>query len=140
AHRGPNGDQINDDRRTASGAAQHFAPSALVTSSRLRSFEGAVAIVTGAASGIGRALSEELARRGASVVLADLQEQVRDAAADISSSSGRSASACTLDVTDFDSVKRLVERVAEEQGRLDYLFNNPALPLRGHLRNPPIPA
>ena len=94
-----------------------------------------MAIVTGAASGIGRALSEELARRGASVVLADLQEQVRDAAADISSSSGRSASACTLDVTDFDSVKRLVERVAEEQGRLDYLFNNAGIAVGGELRD-----
>ena len=39
----------------------------------LRIFEGAVAIVTGGASGIGRALAETLARRGASVVLADRQ-------------------------------------------------------------------
>ncbi|HJQ82754.1 MAG TPA: SDR family NAD(P)-dependent oxidoreductase, partial [Candidatus Binatia bacterium] len=46
-----------------------------------RSFDGAVAIVTGAASGIGRALSDELARRGSTVVLADLQRDEADAAA-----------------------------------------------------------
>ena len=45
----------------------------------LRVFDGAVAIITGAASGIGRALSEELARRGASVVLADVQAEAAEA-------------------------------------------------------------
>ena len=66
-------------------------------SQHLRVFDGAVAIITGAASGIGRALSEELARRGASVVLADVQaEAARAAAANIPCAPGRRASACPV--------------------------------------------
>lgn len=72
-----------------------------------RAFDGAVAIVTGGASGIGRGLVEELRRRGATVVAADRQE-------------------CDerLDVRDAAAVKGLVESVAERHGRLDWLFNN----------------
>ena len=62
----------------------------------LRAFEGAVAIVTGGASGIGRALSEELARRGASVVLADLQAEEAATVATSLAASGRSASISTM--------------------------------------------
>src|SRR5215831_7844188 len=83
-----------------------------MTPTNLRVFDGAVAIVTGGASGIGRALSEELARRGAAVTLADLQAEEAGAVATALRASGWSASAAALDVTDYVSVKRLVERVA----------------------------
>ena len=106
----------------------------------LRAFQGAVAIVTGGASGIGRALSEALARRGASVVLADVQAEEAAAVAASLAASGRSASASTLDVTDFASVKRLVERVAEEHGRLDFVFNNAGIGVGGEIRDHTIDA
>jgi NAD(P)-dependent dehydrogenase (short-subunit alcohol dehydrogenase family) len=106
----------------------------------LRIFDGAVAIVTGAASGIGRALSAELARRGATTVLADVEAEVKDAAAGIACTPGRSASACTLDVTDFASVATLVQRVAVEHGRLDFMFNNAGIAAGGELRDHTIDA
>jgi NAD(P)-dependent dehydrogenase (short-subunit alcohol dehydrogenase family) len=106
----------------------------------LRAFEGAAALVTGGASGIGRALSEELARRGASVVLADVQAEEAAAVATSLAASGRSASAAALDVTDFASVQRLVERVAEEHGRLDFVFNNAGIGVGGEIRDHTIDA
>ena len=97
------------------------------TGDGLRTFNDAVAIVTGGASGIGRALAEELARRGAQVVLADRQiELARDVAAGIPS-----ARAVEVDVTDFPAVERLVGETVQTHGRLDYLFNNAGLAVGG---------
>ena len=90
----------------------------------IRIFKDAVAIITGGASGIGRALAFELARLGAEVVLADMQiEMAQDVAAQIQASGGR-ARAVELDVTDFPAVERLVRETFEGSGRLDYIFNN----------------
>ncbi len=114
---------------------------AAMTSADLRVYDGAVAIITGAASGIGRALSQELARRGASVVLADVQAEAAEATAvGIPCVSGQRASACSLDVTDFESVRRLVESVAEQHGRLDFIFNNAGIAAVGELRDQTIEA
>lgn len=99
----------------------------------LRTFDGAVAIVTGGASGIGRALAEELARRGAEVVVADLQaELAAEVAAAIRSAGGR-ASAETLDVTDADAFQALVQASHLRAGRLDYLFNNAGIAVGGEV-------
>ena len=87
-------------------------------------YDGATAIVTGGASGIGCALAVELARRGCEVVLADLQiEMAQDVAAQIQNSGGR-AKAVKLDVTDFPALERLVRETVKSSGRLDYIFNN----------------
>src|SRR5262249_8846634 len=110
-------------------------PQATMKSTGLNIFDGAVAIVTGAASGIGQALSEELARRGASVALADLQSEVVDVAARIPCTSGPSARGITVDVSDFESVRRLIESVAAQHGRLDYLFNNAGIAAGGEVRD-----
>jgi len=101
----------------------------------LRVFEGAVGIVTGAASGIGRAFAEALTRRGASVVLADVQGEEVEAAAASLRASGSSASASVLDVADWESVRRLVEGVAEQHGRLDFIFNNAGIAAGGEVRD-----
>ena len=100
----------------------------------LRTFNAAVTIVTGGASGIGRALSEELARRGAQVVLADRQiELAREVAAGITTRRG-TAHAVEVDVTDFSAVERLVQDTVQTHGRLDYLFNNAGLAVGGEAR------
>ncbi len=100
----------------------------------LRIFDGAVAIMTGGASGIGRALSEALARRGACVILADRQIVLaQEVAAGIRESGGQ-ASAVELDVTDFTAVDQLVRATAQAQGRLDYVFNNAGIAIGGEVR------
>ena len=102
--------------------------------SALRIFDGAVAIITGGASGIGRALSEALGRRGASVVLADRQMALaQEVAAGIRERGGQ-ASAVELDVTDFTAVDQLVRATAQAQGRLDYMFNNAGIVIGGEVR------
>jgi len=95
-------------------------------------FSGKVAIVTGAASGIGKALAGALVRRGASVVLADVDESGLKLAADALEAGppGR-VSASVLDVTDAEAFAALVERVAADHGRLDLLFNNAGIGMAG---------
>jgi NAD(P)-dependent dehydrogenase (short-subunit alcohol dehydrogenase family) len=102
--------------------------------SSLRTFAGAVAIVTGGASGIGRALGEALAWRGATVVLADVQiELAEEVAARIRAGGGR-ATAEELDVTDFAATNRLVQGLFQAAGRLDYLFNIAGIGIVGEAR------
>jgi NAD(P)-dependent dehydrogenase (short-subunit alcohol dehydrogenase family) len=101
----------------------------------LRTYRGAVAIVTGGASGIGRALGEALARRGARVVLADRQIDVaREVAAGVVAAGGH-ASAAEVDVTDFAATERLIKSTFESEGRLDYLFNNAGVGVVGEARS-----
>jgi NAD(P)-dependent dehydrogenase (short-subunit alcohol dehydrogenase family) len=99
----------------------------------IRTFDGAVAIVTGGASGIGRALATALARRGATVVLADLQiDLAREVAAELTAEGGK-VTAVEVDVTDFDALNQQVCEVAHTHGRLDYLFNNAGIGIGGEV-------
>jgi NAD(P)-dependent dehydrogenase (short-subunit alcohol dehydrogenase family) len=98
-------------------------------------FSGKTAVVTGAASGIGRALGEALARKGAIVVLADVNTQMVEEVAGAIAASGGQASAETLDVSDFDAVKTLVDDTTARHGRLDYIFNNAGIAVGGEVRD-----
>lgn len=92
--------------------------------STVRTYQNATAIITGGASGIGRALAEELAGRGCEVVLADLQIEQAQEAADRIREAGGKARAARLDVTDPEGFEQLVRDTVQRTGRLDYLFNN----------------
>ncbi len=101
----------------------------------LHPFEGKTAIVTGGASGIGRALGEELARRGALVTLADVNAAVLEETAGSLAAGGHVVKGVALDVTDFEAVKKLVDDTVSERGRLDYMFNNAGIGVLGEARN-----
>jgi 3(or 17)beta-hydroxysteroid dehydrogenase len=90
--------------------------------------KGKVAIVTGAASGMGRADAVLLAQEGARVVLTDLNEKDGQAAAD---SIGGSAHFIRQDVTDEDNWKAVISATLEHFGRLDILVNNAGLMTMG---------
>jgi NAD(P)-dependent dehydrogenase (short-subunit alcohol dehydrogenase family) len=95
----------------------------------LRVFEGATAVITGGASGIGRALGEELSKRG-SVVLADLQIELAEYVASGIRDAGGQATAVQLDVTVFAAVENLLQETGRTGG-LDYLFNNSGITIAG---------
>ena len=97
----------------------------------IRIFDGATAIVTGAASGIGRGLAEELAKRGCEVVLADLQIELAEEVASGVLASGGKAKAVKVDVTDFPAMEQLVQETVKRTGRLDYIFNNAGIVIGG---------
>ena len=89
---------------------------------------GQVAVVTGGASGIGLALGRRLHQLGAQVTLADLDgESARRAASAI----GDGVDGRTVDVTDADAFRALVDDVVAQHGRIDVLVNNAGLSLGG---------
>jgi NAD(P)-dependent dehydrogenase (short-subunit alcohol dehydrogenase family) len=87
-----------------------------------------VALVTGAGSGIGRATAALLAREGATLVVADVNEPAAQAvAAEIVSSGGKAESLC-MDVTKEAMWQEATERIHSANGRLDILVNNAGVP------------
>ena len=87
-------------------------------------FEGQVAFVTGAGSGMGLATARAFAVAGASVVLADVDDDAMRAATDELTAAGHQALAVVCDVADEDQVAAVVDRTVATFGRLDMTFNN----------------
>jgi NAD(P)-dependent dehydrogenase (short-subunit alcohol dehydrogenase family) len=93
----------------------------------LSNMRGRVAIVTGGGSGIGAAIVRALAKRGATVVIADIDEAAgKSVAAELDQ-----ATAVTLDVRDAAAVAELVAQVKADHGQLDYMFNNAGIAVGG---------
>ena len=87
-------------------------------------FENKVALVTGAASGMGLATAQAFAGAGATVVLADFREDVVKAEAKKLVSAGHKAIGIRCDVSDDAQVAAMVDRVVAEFGKIDAAFNN----------------
>jgi NADP-dependent 3-hydroxy acid dehydrogenase YdfG len=85
---------------------------------------GRSAVVTGASSGIGRAIAERLGGAGAHVVLSGRTESAMKEAADRIAAGGGSAHVMTADVRDPDAVRGLVDAAVDDTGRLDIMVNN----------------
>lgn len=85
--------------------------------------EGAVAVVTGGAGGIGRGIVGALLRRGATAVIADVEAGAVDAAVGDLGAVGKVSGHC-VDITDEEAVADVADAVYDAHGRVDLLFNN----------------
>jgi 3-oxoacyl-[acyl-carrier protein] reductase len=89
------------------------------------SLEGRVAVVTGGARGIGRAIVEQLANLGAHVVIGDMLIDIaKNTAEEISNSTNRKVRAITVNVTDGKSATDMIDYTLTEFGKVDILVNN----------------
>ena len=94
----------------------------------MKRFEGQVALVTGAARGIGLAIAARLLDEGASVVLADIDgEEVEHATKGLPAASAARAIPAELDITDEAACRRFVGELGDRHSRLDVLVNNAAI-------------
>jgi NAD(P)-dependent dehydrogenase (short-subunit alcohol dehydrogenase family) len=90
----------------------------------MESFKDKIILITGAGSGIGRAVAERLAREKGVVIATDRDGESARAVAENILGAGGKAEAATLDVVDADAVQRQVDETVRKYGRLDYIFNN----------------
>ena len=93
-----------------------------------RSVRGLSVLVTGAASGMGRATAHAFADEGAKVAVTDFKSDGADAVAKEILAGGGTAKAWTLDVSDADAITRVINQIAAEFGGLDVLINNAGIP------------
>ncbi len=99
----------------------------------LEDLQGRVAVVTGAASGIGRALTERLARESMTVVAVDVEEpRLATTVAEVRAAGGDVVPA-VCDVADADAVTALADRVVDDHGRVDLVCNNAGVAATGAL-------
>jgi len=94
-------------------------------------FDGRVAVVTGAASGIGRGLAERCAAEGMATLLADVDEEGLETTRAALEQQGARAAVQLTDVCDLSQVERLAERAWTEFGRVDLVFNNAGVLVSG---------
>lgn len=86
-------------------------------------FSNKVVVITGGATGIGRATAVEFAKAGANVVVGDIDDRANETV-QIITDAGGTATFVTTDVTDDDSVKNLINSAVDQHGTIDIAFNN----------------
>jgi NAD(P)-dependent dehydrogenase (short-subunit alcohol dehydrogenase family) len=109
---------------------RHLDPEALTPANLRAALAGRVVLVTGASSGIGRAVAAEVGRHGAHVLLVSrTAEKLDELRAEIEGGGGR-AWTYPADLSDMDACQRMVERVLADHGRVDVLVNNAGRSIR----------
>ena len=101
-----------------------------------RSVAGKVALITGAASGMGRATAHLFSDEGANVAVTDLGADGVKSVVDEITTAGNTAKGWTLDVTDADRAAKVVEEVVAEFGQLDMVVNNAGIALFTEIDSP----
>ncbi len=96
-------------------------------------FEGKTAVITGAARGIGQAIAVDLARKGANIILCDLQEDWLTETAGAVSETGRNVVCKELDVTSHDAAQEMFQALTGEVPSIDILVNNAGITRDGLL-------
>jgi len=104
----------------------------------VRSIDGKVAVITGAASGLGYAMAKRFAAEGATLVLADVAAPQLERAARELAGLGATVEACPTDVSDPESVDRLARYSFEVHGRVDIVVNNAGLVVLGKIWEIPL--
>lgn len=94
----------------------------------MTNWKGAVAVITGGASGIGKAFAKALTSQGAFVLIADINPNLAN---QVAQECGPNAKAYTLDVRDANAFRECIESVVQQKGRIDYLFNNAGIGIAG---------
>ncbi len=101
----------------------------------MKNFKDKVVLVTGAASGIGRATALEFARQGSHIIIADIDEKGIAATADEITSLGREVLAVKTDVSRKDEIEALVRKSLEKFGHVDILINNAGVGMTAEIRD-----
>jgi NAD(P)-dependent dehydrogenase (short-subunit alcohol dehydrogenase family) len=112
---------------------RHLDEEALTEANLRHALDGRVVLVTGASSGIGRAVAAQVGRHGAHVLLVSrTAEKLDELRAEIEADGGRAWTYPT-DLSDMDACERMVERVLADHGRVDVLINNAGRSIRRSL-------
>lgn len=101
-----------------------------------RSVSGLIVLVTGAASGMGRATAQVFAQEGAKVIVTDVNAEHAETVAEGIRQQGGQARAWALDVSDGEAIKRVVNEAAEHFGGLDAVVNNAGISVSVEIDDP----
>jgi NAD(P)-dependent dehydrogenase (short-subunit alcohol dehydrogenase family) len=101
-------------------------------------FNNKIAVITGAASGLGYGFAKEIAKAGGTVVAADINLEGVEKTVEEIAAAGSKAEAHELDVTDSAAVTALVDGTVEKHGRIDYIFNNAGIAVQGYVEEIPV--
>ncbi len=90
----------------------------------MSAFKGKIVVITGAGAGIGKALCEQLAQQGATVIATDINMNDCQAVVDNINKNSSNAQALKLDVSNAQEVQNLIDKVVNDYKNIDYIFNN----------------